>query len=311
MRRWVIDTDTASDDAVALLLALRSPEIQVEAITTVAGNVPLPLAARNALLSIQAAGTYAPPVYLGAARPLFRDLFTAEDIHGQDGLGNQHLPDPAAQPRARAVVALLDLVKQYPHELEVVAIGPLTNIALAMLLEPDTMRLVKHLYVMGTGGFGPGNVTSVAEFNVYVDAEAYDIALHFGLPMTVIGLDTCMGDTDLLPEDQEQLLRSADPAAQFAVDAGATLRNRRLAAGLEPRMGLPDPVAVAAAIWPDLMLEVLPRRLEVCTREAASYGQVIVEEDGVANARVCRLLDAAGYKQRLLARLSTKIERPS
>lgn len=309
MRRFVIDTDTASDDAVALLLALRSPEIQVEAVTTVAGNVPLPLATRNALLSIQAAGTYAPPVYEGAARPLLRELFTCEDIHGADGLGDQNLPDPTLRPAGgRAAVALLDVIRRYPGEVEVAAIGPLTNLALAARLEPDTLRLVKRLYLMGTAGFGPGNVTSAAEFNVYVDAEAYDIVLRAGLPVTILGLDVCMGETDLTPADQERLMACGQPAARFAVDAGAALRRRRVAAGRTPALGLPDPVAMAAAIWPELMLETSPCRASVCIQDGDAYGQVLLEQDGPPNVQVCRAFDAKGYKQRLLTGLGASVK---
>lgn len=304
MRRFVIDTDTASDDAVALLLALRSPEIRVEAVTTVAGNVPLPQATRNALLTLQAAGTYTPPVYEGAARPLFRELFTCEDIHGADGLGDQNLPDPILRPAGnRAAVALLDVIRRYPGEVEVAAIGPVTNLALAARLEPDTLRLAKHLYLMGTAGFGPGNVTPAAEFNVYVDAEAYDVVLRAGLPVTILGLDVCMGETDLTPADQDRLLACGHPAARFAVDAGAALRRRRVAAGQPPVMGLPDPVALAAAIWPELMLETASCRASVCTQDGDAYGQVALEQDGPPNVQVCRDLDAKGYKRRLLARL--------
>ena len=174
MRKIIIDTDTGSDDAVAILMALRDPSVQVLAVTTVCGNVNMEQATINAFRSIDAARTYVPPVYKGAFRPLYWDLVTGQFAHGQDGMGDMGLPIPDMQAETEhAVEAILRLVKENPGEIEIVALGPATNLALAMMKDPEAMKQVKHIYSMGSGGYGKGNATSVAEFNVFVDAEAY------------------------------------------------------------------------------------------------------------------------------------------
>jgi len=145
MRRFLIDTDTASDDAVALIMALREPDIRVEAITVVAGNLPLPLAVKNALLSVEVANTYRPPVFAGMAKPLLRDLFTSEFVHGDDGMGNMGLPEPAlAAEREHAVDALIRILTGAPDELELITLGPLTNISMVCLRAPEAIRKLKR-----------------------------------------------------------------------------------------------------------------------------------------------------------------------
>ena len=172
MKRFLIDTDTASDDAVALIMALREESIKVEAITVVSGNVPVDLGLKNALISIEVADTYVPPVYKGADRPIIREAFTSEFVHGEDGMGNMNLPEPKLKAESKhAVDAIIDLVMSNPNEIEIVALGPLTNIALAYLKEPRIVQNIKNLVIMGSEGLGPGNVTPAAEFNFYVDAE--------------------------------------------------------------------------------------------------------------------------------------------
>ena len=154
MRKIIIDTDTGSDDAVAILMALRDPSVQVLAVTTVCGNVNMEQATINAFRSIDAARTYVPPVYKGAYRPLMRDAVTAENVHGQDGMGDMGLPVPDMQAETEhAVEAILRLVKENPGEIEIVALGPATNLALAMMKDPETMKQVKHIYSMGSGGY--------------------------------------------------------------------------------------------------------------------------------------------------------------
>ena len=188
MRRFVIDTDTASDDAVALVMALREPSVKVEAITVVAGNVPLDCAVTNALISIDMAGTYAPPVYVGAAKPMLRELFTAQFVHGENGMGEMELPAPKTAPKKEhAVDAIIELAQKYPGELELITLGPLTNVAIACLKAPDIMRGIKKVWIMGGSGLSAGNITPLAEFNIYVDAEAAQIVLDSGIPAYFIG----------------------------------------------------------------------------------------------------------------------------
>lgn len=190
MKRILIDTDTASDDAVAIILALRNPDVRVEAITVVAGNVPLPLAVKNALISIQTAGTYYPPVFPGSDRPFLKPLFTSEFVHGPDGMGDMDLPDPDLIPaNEHAVDAILRLISENPYQLELITLGPLTNIALACLKDPDTMQKIKRITIMGGAGHGSGNITPLAEFNIFVDAEAAAVVLQSGIPLLLVGWD--------------------------------------------------------------------------------------------------------------------------
>ena len=189
MRNFIIDTDTASDDAVALVMALRQPDIDVKAITVVAGNVPLPLAVQNALYTVELCGADA-PVYAGCAKPLLRELETAQDVHGRDGLGDIGLPLQGRTPAAgHAADVLREVIKANAGDITLVTLGPLTNVALALLREPDIARHVSHCYIMGGIGSGHGNVTPTAEFNIWVDPEAAKIVYESGMNMTMVGWD--------------------------------------------------------------------------------------------------------------------------
>jgi len=200
-QRVIIDTDPGIDDALALILALVSLELRIEAITTVCGNVPVDLATANALRVLELFPRERhPPVAQGAERPLVRPLSSAALVHGDDGLGGvtrQRLPDglPRYQPAAGAlssldaVTCLLDLIRQYPGELTLIALGPLTNVAQAWQRDRATMRQLARIVMMGGAITVPGNVTPVAEFNISVDPEAAQLVFTSGLPLTLIGLD--------------------------------------------------------------------------------------------------------------------------
>jgi purine nucleosidase len=308
MRRFVIDTDTASDDAVALIMALREPSLRVEAITVVAGNVPLDRAVKNALISVEVAATYQPPVYRGMHKPLLRKLFTAEFVHGEDGMGNMNLPDPKT-PHAsgHAVDALIQYFTGSPGELELITLGPLTNIAMACLKEPRFAESVKAAYVMGSAGFGPGNITPVAEFNMYVDAEAASIVFDSGMPLTVIGWDISMSECLLDQQDLARFASTDSPAARFALRCNQRLRQFNMERFGRDVLDLPDPTAVAVAIHPD-RAELVEVRADVETRSGQTYGQLILDERALSgkprNARACRRLDARRFKQLLFDRLA-------
>jgi len=312
MRKLIIDTDTGSDDAVALIMALKSTNLKVEAITTVCGNVPVELATKNALMTIEVANGQKPPLYVGAAKPLMRDLVTAVNVHGEDGMGDCHLINPTLLPESKhAVDAILELIENNPGEIEIVTIGPVTNIALAILKAPDTMKKVKHIYAMGTSGFGPGNTTPVAEFNVYVDAEAYSIMLNSGIPTTIIGFDVCLGEAALNKDDMDVLLASGKEEAVFSVQCNRSLLAYNLQRSNEHIVDLPDAVAMGVVLWDEIVLEDKLCYCYVCTTEAAAYGQVIINDgsklaisDGFAghvpNATVCKTIDNQLFKKRLL-----------
>ncbi|MFJ7922248.1 nucleoside hydrolase [Lysinibacillus fusiformis] len=312
MRKLIIDTDTGSDDAVALMMALKSTNLKVEAITTVCGNVPIELATKNALMTIEVANGQKPPLYVGAAKPLMRDLVTAVNVHGADGMGDCQLIHPTLLPESKhAVDAILELIENNSGEIEIVTIGPVTNIALALLKAPETMKKVKHIYTMGTSGFGPGNTTPVAEFNVYVDAEAYSIMLNSGIPTTIIGFDVCLGEAAWNKEDMDVLLASGKEEAVFAVQCNRSLLAYNLERSNEYIVDLPDAVAMGVVLWDEIVVEDKLCYCYVCTIEAAAYGQVIINDgsklaisDGFAghmpNATVCKTIDNPLFKKRLL-----------
>lgn len=312
MRKIIIDTDTGSDDAVALIMALKSTEVDVMAITTVCGNVPLELATKNALMTVEITKAQRPPVFVGAAKPLMRDLVTAVNVHGEDGMGDCNLIHPTLLPETKhAAEAILDIIENNPGEIEIVTIGPVTNIALAILKAPETMKKVKHIYTMGTSGFGPGNTTPVAEFNVYVDAEAYRIMLNSGIPTTIIGFDVCIGEAALNKTDMDVLLASGKEEAEFSVKCNRSLLEYNLQRSNEHIICLADAVAMGVVLWNEIVVEEKLCYCYVCTIEEAAYGQVIVNDgsklaisDGFAgntpNATVCKAINNSLFKNRLI-----------
>ncbi len=304
MRRFLIDTDTASDDAVALIMALREPDIHVEAITVVAGNLPLPLTVKNALLSVEMADTYRPPVFAGMAKPLLRDLFTSEFVHGEDGMGNMDLPEPGmAAEREHAVDALIRILSGTPDELELITLGPLTNIAMVCLRAPEAIRKLRHITIMGGAGFGSGNITPVAEFNAYVDAEAFSLVLHAGVPITLVGWDVSMGTTFITADDIDYLLGTGSRTAEFCVRCNQSLQEFNWQRLRTVGFDLPDPATVAAAVYPDTVVDTVDAYTYVETRSETAYGQVVMDTMHLLkrkpNATICRSLDGRRFKERL------------
>lgn len=312
MRKLIIDTDTATDDAAALLIACAQPDTDILAVTTVAGNIPLEKGTRNALQTLEVAGRKV-PVYPGAGQPLYRPLVCAEGVHGKDGLGDRDLSHPATQPESvHGVTKLLELVRAYPGEIEIVALGPATNLALAILQDRAAMAGVKHIWSMGTGGFGPGNCTPVAEFNVYVDAEAYQILLTSGIALTIIGFDMCLGDAALDRADLDTLA-SGNAVMQFMAKAASALVAYNERSGHGTAADLPDAVAMGCALWPEMVRETVSVYAYCCTREEPSYGQVIFFDRTVPmsvetqipadNAVVVKAIDPAMFRRRFVETL--------
>ena len=190
-RKIIIDTDPGQDDAFAILLALASPELQVLGLTAVAGNVPLALTQRNARIICELAGQPAMKVFAGCDRPLKRKLVTAEHVHGKTGLDGPVMQDPTMplQP-GHAVDFLIDTLRSEPAgTVTLCPLGPLTNIATAFLRAPDIIPRIQEIVLMGGGYFEGGNITPVAEFNIYVDPEAAAIVFEAGVPLVVMPLD--------------------------------------------------------------------------------------------------------------------------
>jgi purine nucleosidase len=217
-RRFVIDTDTASDDAVALLMALRHPDVEVVAITVVAGNVPVAMGVQNALYCVELAGASV-PVYSGCAAPLAQELRTAHGVHGGDGMGDIGLALTGRVPAdGDAVDVLVRLIgASEPGELTLVTLGPLTNVAMAFTREPSLAGRLREIVVMGGTSDGLGNASAAAEFNIWVDPEAARIVFRSGLPITMCGLDVTHKALFGLPEIA-RMKALGTPAARIFAD---------------------------------------------------------------------------------------------
>jgi len=190
-QKIIIDTDPGQDDAVAILLALGSPELDVLGITAVAGNVPLKLTEKNARKICELAGRPETKVFAGAIRPMVRELVTAEEVHGKTGLNGPQLPEPTMKLQPQyAVDWIIDtLMAEEPGTVTLCPLGPLTNIALALVKEPKIAKRIKQIVLMGGGYFEQGNTTPSAEFNIYVDPHAADVVFRSGVDIVMMPLD--------------------------------------------------------------------------------------------------------------------------
>ena len=190
-RKVIIDTDPGQDDAVAIMLALGSPELDVLGITAVAGNVPLRLTEKNARKICELAGRPETKVFAGAIRPLVRALETAEHVHGKTGLNGPELPEPKMKLQEQHAVDFIveTLMREESGSVTLCPLGPLTNIALALIREPRIAARIRQIVLMGGGFFEGGNVTPTAEFNIYVDPQAADVVFRSGVPIVMMPLD--------------------------------------------------------------------------------------------------------------------------
>jgi inosine-uridine nucleoside N-ribohydrolase len=252
-RRIIIDTDPGVDDALAIFLALRSPELKIEAVTPVAGNVPLELTLPNALRLLEIAGRPDIPVAAGASRPLKRRLVTAAYVHGGNGLAGVEFPEPKTKPVSESAPQLIRrIISKEPGQISIVAIGPLTNVAQAFQDDPRLPGQVRSLTIMG-GSLSGGNITPAAEFNSYVDPEAARIVYRSGVPITMVGLDVTRKAA--LSEEQLQALESAKgsvgPAAGRIMRA--TLEQVRRVGANSGKLLIHDAMAVASLIDPSLL----------------------------------------------------------
>jgi inosine-uridine nucleoside N-ribohydrolase len=250
--RVILDTDPGVDDALALLLAMRSPELTIEGITAVAGNVPLELTLPNALRMVEIAGRDDIPVAAGAKGPLLRRLVTATYAHGENGLGGAIFPDPKGKPVAESAPEFIRrTVRKYPGEVTLLTIGPLTNIAAALNSDPELAHTVRALVMMG-GSLSGGNITPAAEFNFYVDPEAARIVFQSGIPLTMVGLDVTR-KTSLTEEHLRILESGQNPVSQAAaMIARNAIRHNRERGFLVGR-NMHDSLAVAGFLDPSIL----------------------------------------------------------
>ncbi len=277
MRHFLIDTDTASDDAVALVMALQQPDIQVEAITIVAGNTPIKQAVQNALYTVKLCGKET-PVYEGIGKPIFRDLSTAQFVHGKDGMGDVGLDLQGRTPKSEhAVDVIIDTINRFPNEIELITIGPLTNVATAIIKNPDIVSKVKSCVVMGGVGRGEGNITPVSEYNIWADPEAAHIVFHSGLPIKMVGWDVTLQAAFFDLNDAAEIQAIRTPLADFVIDIQKTVIEFT-----EQNLGysgfhLPDPIAVAIAIDETIATESKKVFVDIARNDDATRGQTIVD----------------------------------
>jgi inosine-uridine nucleoside N-ribohydrolase len=250
--RVIIDTDPGVDDALALLLAMRSPELKIEGITPVAGNVPLELGLPNALRMVEIANRTDIPVAPGAKAPLLRRLVTATYAHGENGLGGTVFPEPTTKPIAEPAAEFIRrIVRKFPGEVTLIPIGPLTNIATALMLDAELAGMVKGIVLMG-GSLSGGNITPAAEFNIYVDPEAARIVFQSGVPITMVGLDATR-KTSLTEEHVRTLEAEQNPVSQAAAKIGRNAINRNRERGFLVGPNMHDSLAVAAFLDPSIL----------------------------------------------------------
>jgi inosine-uridine nucleoside N-ribohydrolase len=321
--RIILDTDPGTDDAMAILLALNSPELKVEALTVVAGNVTADQALENTLRLVSFAGRCDIPIAAGARKPLVQKLITAEFVHGKNGMANLELPAPKCRADSRfAADLIIEIVKSHPKQITLAPVGPLTNIALAVSKDPSIVPLVKEVVLMG-GSITEGNVTGVAEANIYNDPEAAQVVFNAGWPITMVGLDvthrTLFAQTHLaeLQKTRGPLNDFASKVMKFLIELSATFGST----------GTPmhDPLAIGVLIDPTLV-SAPAMRIDVETRGEFTRGQtaanrhLMVERnelrDGryvmvgidklTPNARVATAVEAERFMKLFIGRLARK-----
>ena len=248
MRKIIIDTDTATDDAVAIIMALKNESFNIKAITTVAGNVDLNQSTSNALYTCEICEKHI-PVYKGEAHPLKRKLETSKFFHGKDGLGDSGPYIPSIKAEAEnAINQIISLINKYPNEIEIIAIGPLTNIAKVFKNEPSVIKKIKSLYIMGGIGEGKGNITEHAEFNFWVDPDAADIVLNSEINIKMIAWDTTQIYGYLNKKNFEDLEKINTTLSRFAIKIQQKGLEYYKIKYNEHKIDLADPLAMAVMI---------------------------------------------------------------
>ena len=318
-RPILIDTDTGADDAVALIMALRSPRVEVKAITTVAGNVTVEQGTRNALFTVELCGAQV-PVFSGAAKPLERELQIADWFNGQDGLGDHgYAPSVHAMTAGDAVDAIVAAVQSTP-EIEIITLGPLTNLALALERSPSLAQSIGRCVVMGGAPCCEGNVTPAAEFNIWVDPEAARTVFSSGAPIEMIGWHLSRVDAVLNEREIQEVFALGTPLAEFVIRANSSAATAYHVQTGETGISLPDPIAMAVLLDPMLKLETSRHYVAIECNSDLTRGMTVVDRlDVSADPRnsdvwsdamrrgqrieICWKLDVSGWKAALVAAL--------
>ncbi len=308
-RPIIIDTDPGQDDAIAILLALASPELEVLGITCVAGNVPLDKTTINARKVCELAGRSDTRVFAGASGPLSRTLVTAEYVHGKTGLDGYELPDPVMPLQEQAGVDFIieTVMRAPPRTVTLCALGPLTNLGLALQAEPQLGERLQEIVLMGGGLFEGGNTTPAAEFNIYVDPEAADMVMHCGAPVTMIPLDLTHQTltSDAIIEAFRSMPNETGPASAGLLDFFERFDVEKYGSQGGP---LHDPNVIAFLLQPELYGGRVIN-VEIETGSALTRGMTVADwwgvTDRVKNVNYLRHVDVEGYWSLLQERLAT------
>jgi purine nucleosidase len=296
---FILDTDTAQDDCVAILLGVLDPEADLRAITMVAGNVGFEQQTKNAMLTLAVAGVLGEyPIYLGCERPMVREWVSAENVHG-DGVGGLFLEGEATEPEAEhAIDALIRLTAESPGEINIVAIGPLTNIAMAVVKDPGFPSRVKHLYVMGGSNNARGNITAAAEFNFYVDPDSAKIVFAAGFDITVIPWEPLtVRDAIFNREQMAEIRDQGTPVSLFFAQVCETTLDFDESVGI-PGSSHPDSLTVAVMVHPSLAVSSGEYAIDIEADSELTRGYSAMSwgiHGLVPNARVVESIDGQKF----------------
>jgi inosine-uridine nucleoside N-ribohydrolase len=283
VQRILLDTDTAGDDTIAILMALRAKDARLEGVTIGCGNIGFDQEVENALYTIQVAGMGGRvPVYPGARHPLLQEWRTVEHIHGKDGMGNSYFPRAKQRPEGtHAVDAIIDTVNSNPGEITLVEIAPMTNLALALRKDPGIAKKVRHFYFMGGTNQYLGNVTPAAEFNIWVDPDAAEIVLSSGMPTTMVGWEICMRHGLIGASEYVEIGRMKTSEAEFFVAVNRQVRRfTKKQTGIDASSG-PDSITMSIVLNPKVATDVRRRFVEVDNAPGVSRGATYVDDLGV------------------------------
>lgn len=305
-RRIWIDTDTASDDVVAIILALQHPEVEVVGMSIVAGNVPLEMGVQNALITVERCKKTT-PVHAGADRPLSRPLESAQNVHGNDGMGDIGLDLHGRIPASRdGIGAMIAAFRDNPGQIELVTLGPLTNVAVAVRSEPQFASYVKRCVSMAGTGVLPGNVTALSEFNVWADPEAAYVVFESGMHIEMVGWDVSWQDAVIM-DDLAAELRALSPLGEFAMDIQCKVREFCHNITQIKGFDFPDPIAMCVVLDDSIVTKEDTKYVEIILSEGHARGQTMVDWLGVtrkaANTRVVLRADQNKFHEMLRAAL--------
>jgi len=288
-KMW-IDTDTASDDAVALILALKSPTTNVIGISIVAGNVPIELGVQAALYTIDMCEVEV-PVHVGATKPLVRSFSSAQNVHGTDGMGDIGLKLSGRIPTSHdAVRQIIETFRSAKGEIDLVTLGPLTNIALALSIAPEFAKWVRRCIIMGGTGVLPGNVTVASEFNVWADPESARIVFDSELPLEMVGWDVSVADAVISDELASEFSELSN-LGKFAMSIQRQVREFCRTETKLDGFDLPDPITMSVAIDSSMSISEIRKYVRVHLGDGDTRGQTIVDHlEVLGKAQNCRVV---------------------